>query len=87
MVTIIPEKKYPFKIVKTKADKGTNIQFDIKEVTRKDRLEYQLVVRNTKETAGRYVDTIHLITDSKIRQDIPIRVYGYIANKQKMNKQ
>lgn len=87
MVTIIPEKKYPFKIIKTTADKGTDIEFKIQEIKREDRHGYELIVKNTKKTKGRYFDKIHLITDSKIRPDIPIRVYGYIVDKRKMSKQ
>jgi len=39
-----------------------------------------LTVENTKKTAGRYWDRIHLVTDSKIQEKITIPIYGSIID-------
>lgn len=86
VVTIVPEKKYPFRIVEAKAEKGAFIQFELKEVDRNNEPTYQLTVENTKDTEGRYFDTIRLTTDSKIKQEIGIWVFGDIRDTSKKGK-
>ncbi len=44
-------------------------------------MEYVLIVENLKNDKGRYFDTIKLTTDSKIRPEIKIYVYGYISDR------
>jgi hypothetical protein len=39
---------------------------------------YILAVENQKKEAGRYRDTIHLKTDSKLKPEIKVNVYGNI---------
>jgi hypothetical protein len=75
-VSVIPEKKYPFKILKTSAKDGKNIQFQVDEVEPSAKGAYELKVENLKLDAGRYYDTIFLETDSKIQPRISVRVYG-----------
>lgn len=79
VVTIIPEKKYPFKIVNSKAKVGRNIKFQIKEVNESENLQYELIVENTKKLKGNYYDQIQLETDSKIKPLITIHVNGRIT--------
>lgn len=76
MVTVIPEKKYPFKIIKVSAKDGKNIKFQLDEVESSGNGAYALKVENLKTDIGRYYDTIFLETDSKIRPEISVRVYG-----------
>jgi len=76
MVTVIPEKKYPFKIIKVSAKDGKNIKFQLDEVESSGNGTYALKVENLKTDIGRYYDTIFLETDSKIRPEISVRVYG-----------
>jgi len=83
VVTILPEKKYPFHIVEAKAEKGTFIKFELKEIDRHDQPMYKVTVENTKDTEGRYFDTIRLITDSKVQQEIGIWVFGDIKDPNK----
>ena len=83
VVTVMPEKKYPFKVVEAKAEKGTFIKFELKEITRANEPAYQLTVENTKDTEGRYFDTIRLITDNKVQQEIGIWVFGDIKGEKK----
>lgn len=77
-VTIIPEKKYPFKIINSRAKDGKNIKYQLEETTVSDTTAYQLNIENLKTDAGRYYDAIILETDSKIRPQLSVRVYGYV---------
>ena len=76
LVSVIPEKKYPFKILKISAKDGKNIKFQVDEVETSANGAYELKVENLKPNPGRYYDTIFLETDSKIRPKISVRVYG-----------
>jgi len=49
-------------------------------------MEYVLTVENLKNDTGRYFDTIKLATDSKLRPEIKIYVYGYISDRPKNPK-
>jgi hypothetical protein len=80
-VTIIPEKKYPFKILNLHAQDGKYIKYQLEETKESDTTAYRLNIENLKTDAGRYYDTIILETDSKIRPQISVRVYGYIRPK------
>lgn len=73
-VAIIPEEKYPFKIVETSAKEGKNIRFTVK----KEEDRYVLAVENLMESKGRYFDEIRLKTDSSATPEISIRVYGNV---------
>ena len=81
-IKIIPEKKYPFKIIGSKAQKGKDISYKIEKVTTPTKeSEYLLTVTNLKNEKGRFFDTIYLKTDSKIRPEIKISVYGNIKER------
>jgi hypothetical protein len=83
MVTVIPEKKYPFKIIKVSAKDGKNIKFQLDEVESPGNGAYALKVENLKTDIGRYYDTIFLETDSKIQPKISVRVYGNLRPREK----
>jgi len=78
-VTIIPEKKYPFKIINSRAENGKNIKYQLEETTVSDTTAYRLNIENLKTDAGRYYDAIILETDSKIRPQLSVRVYGHLS--------
>ena len=80
-VKIIPEEKYPFKIVGSEALLGNNIRHKIEEAKTSKKTAYVLTVENLKKDKGRYYDTISLKTDSKMRPLIKVRVNGYILDK------
>jgi hypothetical protein len=80
-VRIIPEKKYPFKILDVRAQDGKNINFQLDEVRKSNGLTYELKVENLREKAGRYYDTIILKTDSKVRPELNVKVYGYLRTR------
>lgn len=76
LVSIIPEKKYPFKILKASAKDGSNIKFELEETELSANGAYKLKVENLKQDPGRFYDTIILETDSKIQPQLSVRVYG-----------
>ncbi len=80
-VKIVPEKKYPFKILEAKAENGENISYKLEEVKKTEKSEYKLTVENKKKEKGRYSDNIILKTDNTIQPEIKIRVSGNIFNK------
>ena len=77
-VTIIPVEKYPFKILKARAQNGKNIRFQLQEEKGQKGQQYALIVENQRLQKGRYFDKITLETDSKIRPTLNVRVYGDI---------
>jgi hypothetical protein len=77
-VTIIPEKKYPFKILNLRAKDGEFIKYQLEETKESGTTTYKLIVQNLKTDAGRYYDSIILETDSKTRPQLNVRVYGYL---------
>ncbi len=81
-VRIIPEKKYPFRIIGHNLRNKNNIHYEFEQVKRADGIEYVLTVENLKKDTGNYVDTISLTTDSKARPSINIHVRGYIQDHQ-----
>jgi len=85
-VHIIPRKKYPFKIIGARARMGKDIRYryDVHKSAEGD--GYLLTIENSKETKGRYYDSIHLKTDSKIFPEIVINVYGSITANENTEK-
>ena len=82
-VSIIPEKKYPFKIIKARAKDGKNIKFELNQVEPSEDGAYELKVENLRKDSGRYFDTIILETDSKVRPELSVRVYGNLRPRKK----
>ena len=79
-VTITPEKKYPFKIVKASAKDGKNIRFELTEEKGEKGPFYALLIENKRSEKGRYFDLITLETDSKIQPKFSIRINGDLRN-------
>lgn len=77
-VTIVPEKKYPFKILDTRAKNGKHFSFKLDEVKKSGSQAYELKIENLTRETGRYHDTIILKTDSQVRPELNVRVYGYL---------
>lgn len=84
-VAIVPEKKYPFKIVKTRAQSGRNIRYVLTEEKSTDQLTYVLTVENLRQNKGRYSDKIELETDSQLKPKISIPVFGRITEPKRSN--
>jgi len=79
-VTITPQAEFPFKILEANAQIGRDIRYRIEENNGDQGTTYRLTVVNTRASAGRYFDTIHLKTDSPLKPRIDIRVYGRIQD-------
>ena len=79
-VTIVPKEKYPFKITAVMARYGNKIHFKYEEIQNSDPKGYLLTVENLLTLKGRYADTIILKTDSRIRPEIAIQVFGDITD-------
>jgi hypothetical protein len=80
-VTIIPEKKYPFKILDARAKNGENITIVLAEVKKSSGQAWELKVENLRKKTGRFYDTIILTTDSKVKPQLNVRVYGYLRER------
>ncbi len=85
-VKIIPVAKYPFKILEVRAQKGKDIRFELKPLNDQEQAGYELIVENLKKTKGRYSDTIIIKTDSKVKPELKIHVYGDILDKPREKK-
>jgi hypothetical protein len=79
-VVIVPDEKYPFKVVSVAAKEGKNIRVALSETREGGRAAYTLVVKNTKAEAGSYSDTVVLKTDSKLQPELDVRVYTYLRS-------
>lgn len=77
-VTITPDSKYPFKVLETKSKNGTDIQAKIEEKQENDITTYIVTVENLKKDPGRYYDVVTLKTNSPVKPEIQISVYGQI---------
>ena len=78
-VRIIPEKKYAFRILEARAKYGKDIDFKLEEDKGSQNGTYLLLIENKKTAKGRYWDTVYLKTDSKIRPQINVNIFGYIS--------
>ena len=85
-VTITPQKKYPFKIVKVSAKDGKDIRFELSEEKGQKGPVYALLIENKRSQKGRYFDMITLETDSDIQPKLSIRVYGDLRQRTEDNK-
>jgi hypothetical protein len=83
VVRITPTAAYPFKITAVKARSGRYITYELTEPSAETQGAYLLTVTNTKKEAGRYADTLTLKTDSKVRSDLKVGVYGYLSDTSK----
>ena len=80
MITIVSKEKYPFKITAAMARDGNKIRFKHEEIQNSDPKGYLVTVENLLAHKGRYADAVILKTDSRIRPEITIQVFGDIAD-------
>ena len=85
-VSIVPEKDFAFKILKTSARNGRNIRYRLREEQNGSRVTYLLTVENLKKEQGRYYDRIELTTDSEYKPRIHINVHGRIGSAKTVEK-
>jgi len=77
-VTVSPDPKYPFRVLETKPKNGTDIQARIEEKQENNTTTYIITVENLKKDPGRYYDVITLKTNSPVKPEIQLSVYGQI---------
>lgn len=80
-VAIRPLPKYPFRITGIKAKNGKYIQFEIKDDPTPGKNGFLLTVENTKPDPGSYQDTIIVKTDSQLKPELNLPVYGFVRNR------
>ncbi|MBF0118898.1 MAG: hypothetical protein HQK79_08680 [Desulfobacterales bacterium] len=76
-VTITPIPKYPFEIIDVKPEQEGNIKCTLKS----EKSKYILNIENLKKDVSRYFDSLIIKTNSKVRPEIKIKVYGNITDK------
>lgn len=79
LISVIPAKKYSFKISDVNAMNGGDIQFTLSEKIFPEGPGYEILLKNRKTDPGRYQDVLSLKTDSKIQPVIKISIYGNIS--------
>lgn len=77
-IQILPEEKYPFRIIATSAKDGENIRFQLREENSSQKVKYLLTIENKKTEEGRYYDVVYLKTDNPLVPRLHISVYGNI---------
>ncbi len=80
-VTVKPVPKYPFKIVGAQAKDGRFIKYRLEDSNDPKNIGFIMSIENTKWDPGRFMDTIFLKTDSSIRPEIPILIFGNILKR------
>lgn len=76
-VSIVPARKYSFRIIDSEAVNGENFHYELKPAEGPAG-GYLLTVENTRRRSGRYFGTIKLKTDSDLKPLIVIPVSGDI---------
>jgi hypothetical protein len=80
----IASSNYPFKILEIKPRNGADIQARIEEKQENDVTTYIITVENLKKEPGRYYDVITMKTDSPIKPELQLSVYGQILEAKKL---
>lgn len=85
-VVIVPEERYPFKILEAAPAKEGNIRVDYVEEKTDEGVRYVLSVFNLRKEKNRYFDTVVVKTDSDIQPELKISVYGNIFDTKSAKK-
>ena len=78
-IRIVPDKPYRFRILGPVEQETDNIRFTLSRLDTPDGQGYLLTVRNVRKKTGRYYERIVLKTDSPVKPEIKISVYGHIS--------
>ncbi len=76
-VSIVPEEKYPFKVLDTYPLEG-KLKVQLDPVTQGGKTTYALRVENLRTEAGSYNDTVRMKTDHPLQPEMDVRVYVYL---------
>ncbi len=78
-VTIVPEARFAFKLVKVETNAGERfIAHRLEKIEHNGQPAYRLTVENRRTEPGRYAETLTLHTDSPMRPKLFIHVHGNI---------
>ena len=77
-VNIVPEDKYPFKVLSVGAREGKLKRVGLSEGNEGGKRAYTLLVENLKTEAGSFNDTVVLKTDSPLQPELDVRVFVYL---------
>ena len=80
-IRIIPQKRFPFKILNSRAKSGEFIRLHLEEVKTSGKISYLLNIENLKQEKGRYNDVVYLETNNPKIPEIKISVMGNIIEK------
>lgn len=78
--TITPDRKYPFKVLKSRLAKGSGLKLDLQKDLSTGLPRYVATVKSLASASGNFYDTIVLETDSKFRPEIKITVSAAFKN-------
>ncbi len=84
-LTITPKKEYPFKIKSIKVKNKNKLDVVWKEVKTESGsgVKYELIVKNIQTNAGSCKNVISINIDSKLKQQLVVRVGGHLSVPQK----
>lgn len=77
-VLIVPREDHPFEIKNIRAMRGDHIRFGLTPVMADGKPRYELTIASTRQEPGRIVDVLKLQTDSPIRPQLQVQVFGEI---------
>ena len=78
-IRIVPEERYPFRILGPMEEQTDNVHYMLSRLDIPGRQGYLLTVKNVREEKGRYFEQIVLKTDSPLKPEIKIKVYGHVT--------
>jgi hypothetical protein len=76
-VSIVPEEKYPFRVLGVYPVEG-KLKVQLDEVTQDGKKAYALQVENLRNEAGSFNDTVRVKTDHPLQPEMDVRVYVYL---------
>lgn len=76
-VSIVPEEKYPFRVLGAYPVEG-KLKVQLDEVTQAGKKAYALQVENLRNEAGSFNDTVRVKTDHPLQPEMDVRVYVYL---------
>jgi hypothetical protein len=78
-IRIIPEDRYRFRILGPMEKQTNNVHYLLSRLDNPGRQGYLLTVKNVRKEKGRYFEQIVLKTDSPIKPQIKIKIYGNVT--------
>jgi hypothetical protein len=78
-VSIMPEEKYPFKILDTYPVEG-RLKVQLDQIPQDGKTAYALQVENLRTEAGSFNDTVRVKTDHPLQPEMDVRVYVYLRS-------